>query len=169
MPVNFDLIASLQAAEGAAAQMAALRLQMDAARVQSPVAVCCECDQPATLFCEQCDDDLCAAHSSSLHSRKKFESHAVVAIAEKAALMAAVAVRPLHQLESRVLPPASEATLLQLFGNLSVGGCSVARHKGRAGARGDAGRFDALSTALTTSSRAHRHVAAFSVCRCRRG
>ena len=69
--------------------MAALRLQMEA-RLQSPVAVCAECDQPAANFCEQCSHDLCTAHSSHVHSLKMFQTHNVVAMAEKAALVAAI-------------------------------------------------------------------------------
>ena len=95
MPVNFDLIASLKAAEGAAAQMAVLRLQVDEARAghRQTAAQCAECDQPAAHFCAECGDDLCADHSRQVHALRKNREHAVVAIAEKATLLSAQAKR----------------------------------------------------------------------------
>jgi len=90
VPVNFDLIASLQAAEGAAAHVAALRLQVEAAHAahRQTAAPCAECDQTATLFCEHCDGEFCSAHSRQVHSLKMFQSHNVMRVAEKAAFLA---------------------------------------------------------------------------------
>jgi len=78
----------MKAAEGAAAQMAALRLQVEQARAahRQTAVPCGECDQTATLFCEQCDGEFCSAHSQQVHSLK--QSHNVMRVEEKAGFLA---------------------------------------------------------------------------------
>jgi hypothetical protein len=59
----------------------------------SSAASCSECDAAASCFCVECGDDFCAAHSQQLHTLRRNQSHKVVALAEKAALLAAAKKR----------------------------------------------------------------------------
>lgn len=98
--INFDLIAAIEKAAEAAAQNAALQQQAEEARLRA-LPKCVECDQPATLYCDECTDDLCDVHSQQLHTRKKFQSHTVVGMTEKAALLAANKKRELKAQANR--------------------------------------------------------------------
>jgi len=80
-----ELLAALsQGTEGSISMAPLVALCNQAAVAQTvAAAICAECAQPAPVFCEQCNFDLCAAHSDEVHSMRIFQSHNAVAMAKK--------------------------------------------------------------------------------------
>lgn len=100
VPVNFGLIEAIQQSAELQRQVAeaqhAQREAQEQMRLQAlPKCLSLMCGQVATLFCPECGNDLCAAHSAGYYSFQENKEHIpfIVPLAEKAAAITAKAQR----------------------------------------------------------------------------